>query len=159
MEEKNESDTSPPSPPTSNEFIDSLTLELFMNKNHYNRYISQKNPKKFSEIQEYLDDVETYKDSILEITTELLEDPQKQMTIKITDLFQEYTKTLIEYIKDRRRQEKEENNSYGHSDHDEDVMFSNMEETTNTRERTKSFWGKEKVIKRSINMFSMNRKF
>jgi hypothetical protein len=137
-------------PPPRNEFIDNLTLELFMNKNHYNRYISQKHPKKFSELQEYFENLETHRESILEITNELLDDPQKQLTTKITDLFQEYTKTLIEYIQDKRRQEREEQNSYGHSERDQDVLFSNMDgqREPTTQERTKSFWSKEKIVKK-----------
>jgi hypothetical protein len=145
----------PPAPPTSNEFIDNLTLELFMNKNHYNRYISQKNPKKFSELQEYLENIDIHKESILEITNELLDDPQKQLTTKITDLFQEYTKTLIEYINDKKRQEQQE---YEYNDKKEDIMFSNMDEPS-SHQSSKSFWSKEKIIRKSMNMFSNNRKF
>jgi hypothetical protein len=82
------------------------------------------------------------------------------MTTKITDLFQEYTKTLIEYIQDKKRQERQENHSYG--DQEEDILFSNMDETIHEeqRESTKSFWGKEKIIRKSTRMFSNNnRKF
>ena len=66
-----------------NKFVDKLTLELLMNKNHYQRYISQSNPKRYTEIQEYHKNIELYREQIDSLTNSMLNDPQKQITTDV----------------------------------------------------------------------------
>jgi hypothetical protein len=137
-----------PAPPSSHESIDKITLELLMNKNHYNRYMSETNPQKYRAEQEHLQDIKKYRDSILEITTELLINPKKQISNTISEEFDSYVRTLIGYFK--MKELENATNQYGDDNaaKDEDVLFGEM----SAAEPTHSFWGKERVLKESASM-------
>ena len=107
-------------PTVANEFVDKISLEFLMNKNHYNRYISQTDPKRHSEIQEHLANVRKYKRNILQMTSDLLENPNKQITHEIGDIFDAYVKTMIKHFK---MKELEGENNYNKSEEDDDVLF------------------------------------
>ena len=90
-------DTAPKAP--TNPYIDNITLELFMNKNHYNRYFSKHNPKKFAERREQRVNIEKNRDRILEITNILLDNPDTKISNRVNEIFIEYTKAIIEHIR------------------------------------------------------------
>lgn len=159
-----------------NEMIDKVTLELLMNKNHYQRYIAQNDPIKHDEYMKYNALIKKYKQQIINITNELLSSPNKQITIDVNEAYNNYVKTLIKHF-----QAKEFENKPNHNDSDEDVLFGNMDETDNiidadTNEDTeddniesqpimKSFWGGNRVVKQKykgisnydMNLFSKNK--
>ena len=151
-----------PVEPVSNEFVDKISLEFLMNKNHYHRYISQTDPKRHSEIQEHLANVRKYKRNILQMTSDLLENPNKQITNEIGDIFDAYVKTMIKHFK---MKELEGENNYNKSEEDDDILFGSISESecSNTFDNAafateitqypvqtmKSFWGTERVVKRS----------
>jgi len=126
--------------------IDKLTLELFMNKAHYQKYVSKTNPKKHAETQDFLYNINKYQRSILEITQQLLEEPGTQITTEINDIFEVYSKTLINHIKQR---ELENRNQYNTAD--EDTLFADMENAHENvmveNPKMHSFWSKERVNK------------
>jgi hypothetical protein len=135
-----------------NEFIDKLTLELLMNRNHYNRYISQTNPQKFREHQEHLQNLEKYRDSILEITESLLTDPDRQITTEVNNEFDVYVKTLIRYFHMKELENNSNNNNGGSKyvsteDDSEDTLFGESGSRAR-RPPTHSYWGKESVVKK-----------
>lgn len=142
--------------------IDKITLELFMNKTKFNKYISKTDPKRHSEYEQFLDNIRRYKKPILKLTTELFEDPAKPITNEVNEVFEHYVKTLIRYFKVK---EIENANEYNKCDaEDEDVMFGTMDEHENHQEEEqplsespnmRSFWGKDRVKKSSISAFSM----
>lgn len=116
--------------PITNEFIDKMTLELLMNKNHYNRYTSQTNPKRFAEIEEYRENVRAYREPILEMTKDLLANPQKQINTDVNETFEHYTKSLIRYFKIKELENRSHfgrSNGYGCED-DDDVLFDKIED-------------------------------
>lgn len=78
--------------------IAQLTLELFMNKNAYNRYIEKTDPSKSQERYEYIINMKKYKDRILGITRRFIEDPDLQITVEMNDMFSDYCKTCIKYF-------------------------------------------------------------
>jgi len=140
-----------------NEFVDKLTLELLMNKNHYQRYISQTNPKRYAEIQEYYDNIELYRGQIDSLTEELLNEPQKQITIGVNEAFENYMKTLIKYFQMKKLEGGSGGKKNSGYDND-DVLFGNMSNTdgdTDIRTPSKSFWSKERVVKQSDPYYSM----
>lgn len=118
----------PPEPKT-NESIDKLTLELFMNKSAYQKYVSKTNPKKYAEIQDYHENLQTYGSQILEITTDLLENPEMQITNDVNGAFEAYTKSVIrhlkqKYIEKQNRFNANDDDEYG--DNEDDVLFGNI---------------------------------
>ena len=98
-----------------------LTLELFMNKTAYNRYVEQTDPDKHEEHKEYKQKARKYKDSILYITRQYLDNPDIQITSEMNDMFSDYCKTCIKYFE---LKDLEETCSYERKEElDEDIMF------------------------------------
>jgi len=108
--------------------IDKLTLELLMNKTQYNKYLLIKDPSKYEELQEYLEKVAKYKDIIMQITEEYLDDHNKQNFTELDEAFSNYVKSCIRFIEMKKI---EEEPRYEKETDAEDVMFG----------PTKSFWG------------------
>lgn len=75
-----------------------LTLELFMNKNAYNRYVEKTDPNKFQERQDYINKALKYKGRILDITRRYIDNPDLQITTEMNDMFSDYCKTCIKYF-------------------------------------------------------------
>lgn len=132
-------------PPQQQSAIDKITLELLMNKNHYNRYMAETNPKKFQEHREHLQNVKKYRDAILEITTELLINPEKQINTEVNDQFDSYVRTLIKYFQMKELDNANSVYQYGDQEDDLDMMFGT---TRKPSDITNSFWGKDRVVKK-----------
>ena len=151
-----------------NEMIDKVTLELLMNKSHYQRYIAQNDPAKHDEYVKHNALIKKYKHQIISITNDLLSSPTKQITIDVNEAYNNYVKTVIKHF-----QSKEFENISNHNDSDEDVLFGNMDETDNIVDTDadennnnianepimKSFWGGNRVVKqkyKNINHYDIN---
>ena len=102
--------------------LDRLTMEMFMNKKSYNRYIEKTDPKKYEETQTYIQNMKKYKDRILSITQRYLEDPDLQITSDMNQMFSEYCKTCVLYFESKKE-------TQGSESEDEDTLFQNMEES------------------------------
>jgi hypothetical protein len=134
--------------PNSNAFVDKITLELLMNKNHYRRYIAKTDPNQYDEMQEHLQTVSKHRNSILQITTDLLNNPNKQITTEVNEIFDAYVKTLIRHFKMKELETTNPYNKNQNQDQDEDVLFGQMDETSETN----SFWSNERVKKMQTTM-------
>jgi len=130
-----------------NEYIDKVTLELLMNKNHYNRYISQTDPKKHQEYQDHLAKIRKYRTTIMEMTDEFLDNPDKQVTTEVNEAFDLYVRTLIRHFECKKME---------NSEKDEDMLFNNVDNETEEIVASKSFWGKHKVLKRTSSVYPIN---
>lgn len=144
----------------SSEFIDNMTLELLMNRNHFKKYMSKSDPEKLAEIEEFHLNIQKYREQIIDITEDQLNHPDKQITTDVNESFENYMKTLIKYFQMKKVESENKYNAWNQdeSKDDDDTMFSNMDEMPPTR----SFWGKERVLKKSgamydIRMFSNNK--
>lgn len=137
--------------------LDQLTLELLMNKNHYHKYMSATNPGKFAKHEAYLVDLKKYRQKILNITHELLDRPDTQITVDIATIFEAYTKAIIEHVK----------HSVARCDADvdpfDDTLFGTIDEA-GAEDRdghqddpppSQSFWGKERVVRRGHHQTQM----
>ena len=126
-----------------NNEIDKLTLELFMNKKNYKKYLEKTDPKKYSDIQLHHNELEKYRGTILTITDDLLENPNLQITTEINEIFDAYTKIIIRYLKHKEI----ENNL--ETEKDEDVMFGTIDEDIQSEPaHMKSYWSGEQVVKK-----------
>lgn len=140
--------------------IDKLTLELFMNRNIYKKYVAKNEPEKYEKIVIHHENVRKYKHRILNLTEQLLEDPSMQITTEINEILDAYSKTLIRHF-----QQKDMEKS-GCSRKDEDVMFDPdiLEDRPTQPTPSSSFWGKDRVVKSQtsiakydMNMFGMRK--
>jgi len=169
--------------------IDKLTLELLINKQHYSKYLSKTDPKKHDEYKEYKSKLRKYSVDIVDITSQLIDNPKTMFSAEIEETFDAYVKSIFKYFEIK---ELEKSNEYNYDNNnnkneDEDVLFGNCDnnllqnagqrqesaQETENEEHTeeqegspmmKSFWGKEKVIKKSstiphydMNMFHKKR--
>lgn len=108
----------------SNRYVNDVTLNLLMNRSQHIKYVLKTNPQEYKHIQQHTASLRKYKKQILDITTDLLNTPDKQITTDVNELFQGYTKVLIRYFK---MKELENNTSVNSSD--EDVMFGNVDDS------------------------------
>jgi FtsZ-interacting cell division protein YlmF len=141
------------SPPPANEYIDKLTLELLLNKNHYSKYLSKTDPKKYDELKEYKSKLRKYSVDAIDITSQLIENPNMLFNGDVEDAFHNYMKSIFKYFE---MKDIEKANEYNN---DEDVLFGNMDESqekqnepVETASTVKSYWGKERVVKQSPNI-------
>jgi len=134
-------------PAPQNKDIDKLTLELFMNKGKYNKYIQKTDPKAHEEKQTYIAKLLKYRRRILEMTETLIGDPDAPITTDINTGFADYTKELIKYF-DMKSIEGMRTKKYGsdegEAEEDGDILFSNMDYMPVP---TSSFWSKERITK------------
>lgn len=150
-----ESDSNDSNSP-SNRYVNDITLNLLMNRCHHKKYVSKINPEQHNQEQKHYSSLRKYKNQIIDITRELLSQPDKQITTDVNEIFEGYTKTLIRYFKMKELENKE---TYDNSD--EDVLFGNMDESEeeDEAEDTKtdkpnqsgsllSLWGGNQVLKK-----------
>jgi hypothetical protein len=141
-EENNELDSH-----NNNTDMDELTLALLMNKNHYRKYVEQTNPEQSILDNKSIDDKRKYRDKILQITANMIDSPDLQISTDINQIFNTYTKHLIRHFK-MKENERQHNSQYNEED---DTLFGNINDDTDTPsypQGTTSLWGKERVIKK-----------
>ena len=150
-------------PNKTNEYIDEITLELLMNKTQYKRYIGNTNSKKYSEMKEYLNNIDKYKNKINDVTNQLLNNNgnYSKYNSEVEETFEIYTKALIRYFK---MKELENKNEYNRSNEkDDDILFGEIDDDLEDNlenknlKKSSSFWSNEKIIKRpfyNVDMFS-----
>jgi hypothetical protein len=104
-------------PTPSNAYVDKVTLELLLNKTNYQKYLSKTDPQKHAEHQEFLSKTAEFRDEILEMTTELLDNPKKMYTNEVGGAFDQYVQILIKYLEIEKA-----NSTTG----EDDVLFPEM---------------------------------
>jgi hypothetical protein len=147
---------SPTSLSSANDHIDKLTLELLLNKNHYSKYLSKTDPEKYEKHKEYKAKLRKYSVDIIDITSRLIENPKEGISAEIEEGFNIYMKLLIRYFE---MKELDNANEYNHKEEeaDEDMLFGAIDEEPKELSASKSFWGKDRVLKKEkdINAFTM----
>lgn len=132
-----------------NTYVNDLTLNFLMNKSHHKKYISKTNPEEHKREQKYQSSLRKYKGKIMNITEELIKNPDTQVTTDVNEIFIGYTKTLIRYFKMKEIENKE-----FYNDSDEDMLFGNMNESEDENVEKEdssemmSFWG-TKILKKN----------
>jgi uncharacterized protein with von Willebrand factor type A (vWA) domain len=107
-------------PPNKSAFVDKITMEYMMNRNHYKKYLAKTNTVLYQEVQEKMKNVHACSDDIKEMVEKLLEDyvAHGNFTKYNTDViqsFEEFMTICMRYI---------EENPKNDSDHeDSDVLF------------------------------------
>jgi hypothetical protein len=129
----------------SNDTIDQVTLELLMNKQQFQKYKKQQFPEEYTKDQQYLADLETHKDTVIELTTHLLNNPYDPISNDVNEMFEQYCKCLIRHFKMKEL----ENEPEWKREKEDEPIFSNISSTqTMSIDNTlnQSLWGKS-IIK------------
>lgn len=129
--------------------IDKLTLELLTNKSQYKKYLSKADPEKYKSNQEHLEKVSKYRGKIMDVFSQLLDDPDKQITTSLNEDFDHFVKSCISHFEIKEFEQYA--NHFEKEEEDEDIMFGNCDEKAELIEsdipKSKSFWGKS-IIKK-----------
>ena len=111
-------------PPSSNTFVDQITMELLLNKTNYQKYLSKSEPQKYAEYQEFLENCKKFRQPISNMTISLLNNQKRSIyNQEVIDAFDTYAKTLIRYLEIK---EMTDNIQEMNSNLDEDVLFPAM---------------------------------
>jgi hypothetical protein len=123
--------TLPPLPPLP--FTDSITMELMMNKNIYNRYLEKRDNTKYLEIQEKMRKLKKNKEHIRNISNYVLDDlchdidnsnvQKYKYGLDIIESFERFIGRCIQHI------ETKHNETYRH---DDNTLFSNFDDECGT---------------------------
>lgn len=134
------------SEPAKNEYLDKLTMELFLNKSHYAKYLAKTDPKKHDEYRTFTNKLKKYAVDIVDITSSLIENPKQGPTLDIEESFDVFVKSII-----RHMEMKEIENPPDHEEVDEDTLFGQMDEQEDVTP-SQSFWSKERVVKKPMDL-------
>jgi hypothetical protein len=139
-----------------NEHIDKLTLELLLNKNHYSKYLSKTDPEKYEKHKEFKAKLRKHSVDIVDITSQLIENPSSAPTSDIQECFDNYAKSMLRYFEMKELENTSECH-HGTENTDEDMLFGAIDEEPKEPSASKSFWGKDRVLKKEkdINAFTM----
>jgi len=125
--------TIPDANPTSNEYIDKITLELLINKNQYNKYIATADPEKYKKISEFSAKLLKYQNKIMNLTEEYCSSTKVQKNNEMDDMFNNYARACIRYFEMKEFEQSNENRYFEHTE-EADVLFDIAP--------VHSFWGK-----------------
>lgn len=79
--------------------VDKLTLECFVNKQTYKKYLAKHDPETFQESQGFYNKLELYQSDIMQITENMLSNPDSETYNKsLRDCFESYMKTVLHHI-------------------------------------------------------------
>jgi len=139
--------------------VDKLTLELFTNKNTYRRYLAKNDPETFQKQERLQEKICEHKSEILERFEEILENPSLPSG-ELSEIFERFMSVLLQEIESSKLREMESRTDspflvedYSEKngeedDDDDDTMFPVTKMSASSDTEKKSFWSKDRVIKR-----------
>ena len=135
---------------TNDDYINNITMNFLMNKSQHKKYISEEDPARYEREQKHIRTLKKHKNEIIELTRRLICEPDTQITTDVNESFNDYTRTLLRYLKMKDIEKKGYDN-----DSDNETLFGNIdesdEEDTDSKRDSQnditSFWG-TKLIKK-----------
>jgi len=127
-----------PSPPKTNHFVDKLTLEYMMNRNHYTKYLAKTNREKYQEVQDKIETIQASQDYIHTIFDDLLTDylahgNYTKYNTSLNTAFDNFLQKCMQYIEENPECPYDEESGPGG---DEDMMFADTSQLV--RKKTRS---------------------
>lgn len=117
----------------SNDYINKLTLEMFMNRKNYGKYLEKSDPDGHAKQREYKQKLRKYMVDIVNITSQMIEDPDDSPNQEIKNAFSDFSKSIIKYYEMRELEQTNPSrfNNETYNDSNDDTMFdpNNMEES------------------------------
>ena len=135
---------------SNDDYINNITMNFLMNKSQHKKYISEEDPTRYEREQKHIRTLKKHKNEIIELTRRLICEPDTQITTDVNESFNDYTRTLLRYLKMKDIEKKGYDN-----DSDNETLFGNIdesdEEDTDSKRDSQnditSFWG-TKLIKK-----------
>ena len=103
-------------PPNKSAFVDKITMEYMMNRNHYKKYLAKTNTVLYQEVQDKMKEVQLHSEDILEMVNDLLIDyiSHGSFTKHNTDVnqsFEEFMTICMRYIEENPKDEPDQEDS------------------------------------------------
>ena len=121
--------------------INKLTIGFMCNKNKYNKYLSILTPEIYQENQEQQSKIKKYSNEIIELTRELIDNPQSPVSHEITDAFDKYVKICIRSFEWKEMELDRHNNDIN----DDEVLFGSISKECETFASRKNIPEKSEV--------------
>ena len=100
--------------------VDKLTLECFVNKQTYKKYLAKHDPKLYEESQNFYETLQERQSEIESITEHLLLNPDSEMYNKtLRDSFESYMKSILYHLEVEQKATKSDGD-YSREIYDED---------------------------------------
>jgi len=133
--------------------VDKLTLELFTSKNTYRRYLAKNDPETFQKQEILQQKIDENKAEILERFEAMLDSSTDGTSGDLREIFERFLSGLLQEIESSKLRERSESPFLieefreEEEEEEEDMMFSSYASQEKEEEK-KSFWSKDRVIKR-----------
>jgi hypothetical protein len=103
------------SPIVNSSYIDKLTMELLLNKTHYQKYLEKTDPQKHADYLEFTSQCNRLRRPILDMTSRLLKGTKhREYSQEVVQAFEKYAQIAIRYI---------EIQEIARTNEDEDTLF------------------------------------
>ena len=133
--------------------VDKLTLECFVNKQVYKKYLAKTNPLLLEETQSFYDTLHLHKTSLLTMIQDMIENPyDEKYTHSSRDAFEQLMKLLIYQIELELNPKQHAIYDEEQERRDEDMLIEvppldAYREKTKREKTTIEYWKKQKVHK------------
>src|SRR5210317_1844988 len=88
------------------DYINDITINFLMNKSQHKKYISTEDPARYEREQKHIHALTKYKKEIIDLTRRLICEPDTQITTDVNESFNDYTRTLLRYLKMKEMENK-----------------------------------------------------
>jgi hypothetical protein len=92
--------------------LNKLTLAMFSNKGMYKKHLERTDPDAHEKKCAYLSKIRKYRKRMLDLTSEFLQDPEKDFNTEVNEMFEKFSNTLVRYIQMKEMDEGDEPGCY-----------------------------------------------
>jgi hypothetical protein len=99
--------------------------------------------KQHQEYLEHISNIRKYKEQILQVFHDFLDNPTHQVTTEVNESYDSFVKTLIRHFECKKIEMSD-------NDNEKDMLFGEMDDEKESENQVAhSYWGKQKVTKKS----------
>lgn len=122
--------------------LDEMTLRLICNKKLYNKYVETTEPDTHRKKQAFQAKLQKYRGKIMDLTREFLLNPEKEYSVAVNEMFQQFCETLVHYLEHKELDDKYggeyENDPTEESDGESDLDSESRSESSSESPRKMS---------------------
>lgn len=132
-------------------FVDDLTLQTFMNKSNYDKYLMKHNQTKFKEKIEHHNKLSHFKNAINKIVNDYIDNPNLQISYELDYVFNQFSKSCVKHLEFEHLLEHKDD-QFDSNEKDEDILFDkidndNVPPPPPVMDKIHTLWGKAPIKK------------
>jgi len=135
--------------------IDKLTLECFVNRNTYHKYLAKKDPSSFQENKHWKEQLQEHHDALLSIISQFIQNPDTIQEDTTREIFNRFIVECMDILtkqkqaEDDLHQSNETDQFVKKQDETEEMMFSQCEELRIEPTNPIEYWKMQKVLRQN----------